>query len=100
MIATPTAAPRASPLVLAAWAAVGLGMLWLVALGGGFYGIYASELRLVSVALTVVAIVAWAVAAIRDPSWRPRSAIWPALAAPLAAFAVSTTLSQRPRVSV
>ena len=100
MSAAPATPPRPRSFVLAVWAAVGLGMLWLVALGGGFYGIYAPELRLVSVAMTAGAIVAWAVAAIRDPSWRPRSAIWPALAVPLAAFAISTVFSQRPRISV
>jgi len=93
-------AERPAPVALAAWAAVALGTVWLVALGGGFYGIYAAELRLVSVALTGVAVVAWVVAAIRDPSWRPRSAIWPARAAPLAAFSVTTLVSERPRISV
>lgn len=96
---SPTA-PRSSPLIVVTWAAVGLGMLWLVALGGGFYGIYSPELRLVSVLIAAAAFVAWAVAAIRYPSWRPCSSIWPALALPLAAFAVSTGFSQRPRISV
>jgi len=91
---------RPSSISLAAWVAVALGIVWLIALGGGFYGIYASELRLVSVVMTAAALVAWAVAAIRDSSWRPRSAIWPALAVPLAAFAITTALSERPRISV
>jgi len=99
MSAMPKAAPRSAPIVVVVWAAVGMGMVWLVELGG-VYGIYVWEARLVSIALTAVAVVAWVVAAIRDPSWRPRSAIWPALAAPLAAFAISTAVSQRPRVSV
>jgi O-antigen ligase len=91
---------RPSPISFAAWVAVALGIVWLIALGGGFYGIYAAELRLVSVVMTAAALAAWAVVAIRDPSWRPRSAIWPALAVPLAAFAVTTALSERPRISV
>jgi len=100
MSAAPKAAPRSAPLVFVVWAVVALGAVWVAAPGGGAGGIYDSGRRLVSVALTAVAIVAWMVAAIRDPSWRPRSAIWPALAVPLAAFAVSTALSQRPRISV
>ena len=92
-------AARPAPVVLAAWAAVALGIVWLLALGGGFYGIYAAELRFFSVAMAAVALAAWGVAAIRNPGWRPRSAIWPALAVPLAAFAVTTLTSERPRIS-
>ena len=32
-------AARPAPAVLVAWAAVALGIVWLLALGGGFYGI-------------------------------------------------------------
>ena len=68
-------------------------------IGGGFYGIYGSELRVISVVMAAIALGAWGVAALRDPSWRPRSAIWPALAVPLAAFAVTTLTSERQRIS-
>ena len=49
--------------------------------------------------MAAAALAAWGVAAIRNPGWRPRSAIWPALAVPLAAFAVTTLTSERPRIS-
>jgi hypothetical protein len=49
--------------------------------------------------MAAIALAAWGVAALRDPSWRPRSAILPALAVPVAAFAVSTLTSERPRIS-
>jgi hypothetical protein len=94
-----TTTVRTSPIALAAWFAVALGIVWLVGLGGGFYGIYGSELRAISVVLAAIAIGTWGVAALRDPSWRPRSAIWPALAVPVAAFAVTTLTSERPRIS-
>ena len=94
-----TATRRPSPAAIGAWLAVALGIVWLVALGGGFYGIYGSALRVVSVVLAAIALGAWGVAALREPSWRPRSAIWPALAVPLAAFAVTTLTSERPRIS-
>ena len=95
-----TTAVRPSPIALAAWFAVALGIVWLVGLGGGFYGIYGSELRVISVVLAAIAFGAWGVAALRNPSWRPRSAIWPALAVPVAAFAVTTLTSERQRISV
>lgn len=91
---------RSSPMTIIAWIAIALGIVWLVALGGGFYGIYGSELRVVSVVLAAVALATWGVVAVRRPSWRPRSAISPAFALPLAAFALTTLTSERPRVSV
>ena len=91
--------PRTPPLVLAAWAAMTMGIVWLMEIGG-VYGIYLWQARLISVALAALAIAAWGVVAIRSPDWRPRSAIWPALALPLGAFAISTLFSQRPRISV
>jgi hypothetical protein len=95
-----SSAARPAPVVLAAWFAVALGIVWLVALGGGFYGIYGSALRVVSVVMAAIALAARGVATLREPSWRPRSTIWPALAVPLAAFALATLTSERPRMSV
>jgi tetratricopeptide (TPR) repeat protein len=82
-----------------AFAAVLAATAWLVIFGGSFLGIYVAGLRAASVVMTAVALAAWGLVALRHPSWRPRSAIWPALAAPVAAFAVSTLLSRSPRVS-
>ena len=98
-IDAPSGNSRGVLTVLVAWAAVAVGMVWLVEIGG-VYGIYIPAARLVSVAMAAAAVAIWAVVAIRIPDWRPRSAIWPALALPLGAFAVSTVLSQRFRVSV
>ena len=94
-----TIVARTSASTQIAFAAVLAATAWLVIFGGSFLGIYVAELRLASVVMTAVALATWGLVTFRHPSWRPRSAIWPALAAPVAAFAVSTLLSERPRIS-
>jgi hypothetical protein len=59
----------------AAWIAALLLSLYVVFVGGGFFGIYVAELRAVSVALAAVALAVWAVVAWRAPAWRPRSVL-------------------------
>ncbi len=85
---------------MAAWFGIALLVCYLVFIGGGWGGIYVVQLRVTSLVLLVAVLVAWAVVAAARPAWRPRSAIWPALALPLAAIAVSAILSRSPRISV
>lgn len=85
---------------VAAWLAILVLTLYLVLVGGGFPGIYTPQLRLASVLLSGLVLVTWAVVAWRDAFWRPRSAIWPAFAVALAAFAVATVTSTIPRMSL
>jgi O-antigen ligase len=95
----PTAA-RAPLVAVLAWTLfVGL-VLYTVLLGGGWAGIYSTDLRTASLAIAVAGLIGWGVLAIRRPEWRPRSAIWPAIVAPLAGLGVATVTSRSPRLGV
>lgn len=83
-----------------AWLGILLLVLWLTFVGGAWAGIYLVRLRVVSLVLIVLVLATWAVIAWRRPDWRPSSAIWPAFAIALAAFAASTVFSRNPRISV
>jgi O-antigen ligase len=74
--------------------------LYLVFIGGGWYGIYSVDLRQVSIILAAAVIAVWlAVAAVR-PVCRPQSRIGWAFAVCLAAFAIGTALSRQPRLGI
>ncbi len=80
------------------WLLVIIGVVYLtVAGGGGFFGLYNVEFRVASVLMMIVALVVWLAWAIRHPEWRPRSALWPAIVACLAALVISTLASSEPR---
>ncbi len=84
-----------------AWAGIVLGVAYLTFGGGGaFIGIYLVQWRVASLALIAVAMLAWLLATWRDRSWRPRTVLWPAFAAALAAFVISTLTSWSPRLSL
>ena len=85
---------------LAAWAALALLALYLVFFGGGWQGIYRSELRSITITLAGFVLAAWAIVAWRRPDWRPRSVLLPAILACVASLAMSTAFSQHPRLSV
>lgn len=85
---------------LLAWIGIALGAVYLTFGGGGSLGIYLVQWRIASLASIAVALLAWFVAAVRDPAWRPRTALWPAFAASLVAFAVSSATSWDPRLSL
>jgi O-antigen ligase len=95
----PTA--RRTPLgALLGWTLfVGL-VLYAVFLGGGWPGIYSTDLRLASLIIAVAGLAGWAVLAWRRPEWRPRSAIWPAIVAPLAGLTIATAASPWPRLGI
>jgi len=83
-----------------AWIGVALGAAYLIFIGGGWWGIYTSALRLLTVLIAGVGLVAWLIVALRDPAWRPRTFMWPAIVASLGSLAISTAFSREPRVSL
>ncbi len=85
---------------MAAWAAVVVLSIYLILLGGGFPGIYSAWLRSASTLLIGVILLVWLIVAWRRPSWRPRTAIWPAFVAALAAFAIGIALAPSPRLGL
>ena len=92
--------PAGFPRVLA-WIGIVLGIIYLTFGGGGAsLGIYVVQWRIASLVMIVIALLAWLVAAVRDPAWRPRTVLWPAFAASLVAFAISSATSWNPRLSL
>lgn len=83
-----------------AWIALVLLIPYLQFIGGGWFGIYASQIRIASLVLLVAVFSAWALAAWRQSAWRPQSALMPALVAAIGSLAISTILSRQPRISV
>jgi O-antigen ligase len=82
-----------------AWVLIVIGLVYLVVGGGGSpLGIYILVLRVGSVAALLGALAIWLLAALRDPFWRPRTALAPAIIVGLAAFTLSNIASDRPRV--
>jgi hypothetical protein len=84
----------------AAWIGIVLLTAYFVFIGGASAGWLYAPVRLVNVLILSAVFVVWAAVAWRNPTWRPRSAIWPALVAGLGAFAVSTLFSWSQRLSV
>ncbi len=94
-------ATSAGPSRLLAWVGIALGIVYLTFIGGSAaLGIYVVQWRIASLAAIAIALLGWFVAAWRNPAWRPRTVLWPAFAAALAAFAISTVTSWSPRLSL
>ena len=85
---------------LLGWTGIIVLTLYLVFLGGGWVGIHSTTLRSTSLILTLVALGAWGIVAVRDSAWRPRSRILPALLVPLGVLAVTTATSRNPRLGL
>ena len=85
---------------LAAWGAVAFLATYLTFIGGGWWGIYSAPLRLLTMILAGAGLVVWALVAWKNPAWRPRSVLLPAILASLASLTVSTAFSRVPRVSL
>jgi O-antigen ligase len=83
-----------------AWAAIAVGLAYLVLLGGGGLATQVALARLFNVGLLVTSLVGWLLIAWRRPAWRPRSAAWPAIGAIVSAFAIATVTSLNPRISI
>ena len=83
-----------------AWAGIVLLATYLTFIGGGWFGIYASPLRIISVAAAGAVLATWFALWPCRPQWRPRSALSMAIVAALGSLAISTVFSRVPRVSV
>jgi O-antigen ligase len=82
-----------------AWFLIVLGVIYMVALGGGaFIGLYSTPLRIISVVGLTAALAVWLLVAWRRPFWRPKSSFALALMVSLAALAIALLLSERPRL--
>ena len=95
----PQARRRSDPKLLV-WFAMVLALVYFVVLGGSWFGIYFSPLRITSVSLAAVAIASWIFVARRSHSWRPSSFLMPAIGAALGSLAISTVFSRSPRISL
>lgn len=85
---------------LLAWAVIAALATYLLFFGGAWLGLYLTDLRIVTVAAAAGLLVGWAVVAVRNPAWRPRSVLLPAIFAALASLAISTVFSRYPRISL
>jgi O-antigen ligase len=83
-----------------AWAGVAAGAVYLIYVGGAWWGIYSAPLRIATMAMAAVTLAAWAIVMRRNPAWRPRSVMLPAIAACLGSLAISTAFSRDIRVSL
>jgi O-antigen ligase/tetratricopeptide (TPR) repeat protein len=83
-----------------AWVGVALGAVYLIYIGGAWWGIYSPQLRILTMSIAALTLGAWVVIARRNSVWRPRSLMRPAIAASLASLAISTAFSKVPRVSL
>ena len=94
--AQPSAARAA---LFLAWIGIVLGVIYLtVAGGGGFFGLYSTVMRTASVGILSIALLVWIALAFRDPRWRPRSSLAPAMLVCLVALAFSWALSSERRL--
>src|SRR5438034_410255 len=77
-----------------------IGLLtYLVLLGGMYPGVFAPDFRLADIVVAALVLFVWAGFAVRDVTWRPRTALWPAIFASIAAFPAATVGSAMPRLS-
>ncbi len=94
------AARRFYPLAFVAWLAFSGLLVYAVVIGGGYSGIDSVTLRTVSLAIIATVLAGWGLLAWRVPTWRPGTAVWPALVIPVASLVMSTLLSEHPRLGV
>ncbi len=75
-------------------------VVYALTVGGAYGGISDVDRRIVSLGLIGVTLAGWAILALLRPEWRPGTAIWPALVAPLVAMVVSLLLAEFPRLGI
>ncbi len=92
-----SAPPRA---LIVGWLATAALAVYLVFVGGSWAGIYLASLRSISLVLILAVLGTWAIVAVRNPSWRPGTALWPAVVLGGFAYAIATVTSRFPGVSV
>ncbi len=92
-------AARPSRARVAVWALIAAAIVYAVGAGGaGSNGINQTWGRIAGTAVIVVALAAWLVAAVRNPFWRPRTALAFGFAAALGSLVISLLGSAQPRV--
>jgi O-antigen ligase len=82
------------------WPVAGALLAYTVLLGGTFPGVFAPTFRMANVVIACVTLVIWLALTTVHARWRPASILWPAIAAILVAFVVSTVTSVLPRMSI
>src|SRR4051812_31703014 len=82
------------------WLGLLVAAVWVLLVGGAWLGIYWPTFRIATMAITIVILAGWAIVAIRNPVWRPRTVMWPAILASLVSLAISTAASRNARVSL
>ena len=75
-----TAEDRPSAGHLVVWIIVAVLAAYVLFIGGGSVSTLNVDIRRLSLLLTTLGIGVWIIPAIRDPIWRPRSVLAPALA--------------------
>lgn len=75
-------------------------LFYAIVIGGGWLGLYSGPIRIINLVVTAVGLLVWMLVAARRPEWRPHTAIWPALLAPLGAFILSTASSDYRRLGL
>ena len=91
---------KSSPLATIGWIVFVLLVVYAVLIGGAWAGIYLGGLRMISLALVAVGLFVWLLLSLRDPRWRPSTAIWPTLVLPLVALALTTLTAWLPRLGL
>ena len=91
---------KSSPLATIGWIVFVLLVVYAVLIGGAWAGIYLGGLRMISLALVAVGLIVWLLLSLRDPRWRPSTAIWPTLVLPLVALALTTLTAWLPRLGL
>ena len=86
--------------LLGVWALIVLAVVYLTVAGGGALGLYLVQFRVVSVAIVFAAAAAWLVLGLRQPFWRPRSQLTPAILAAAGTLAISVAGSAQPRLGL
>jgi O-antigen ligase len=95
-----TSEARTSPLATAGWVVFVLLVVYAVLIGGGWAGIYLVSLRTISLVLIAAGLGLWLLLSVRDPRWRPSTAIWPTLVLPVIALVLATGASAYPRLGI
>ncbi len=82
------------------WPLLAVATAYVYFFAGSYYGVYDARVRVGSVVIIAVLVLAWAVAALRDARWRPDARLWPAFAVSLAVMTVSMLASRNPRIGL
>ena len=82
------------------WSACAAAAAYIVTVGGGYPGIGSIQTVVLLQAFAVVILTGWLLIALWKPAWRPTSPLLLPILIACAAYALSSWLSQRPRLSL